>query len=375
MTDADQHDGGLDFLGDKPDIYSVGDLKKRYHPVTVAVFGASGYTGAELMRLLAQHPGVKLLHVTSQQHAGKPVGELFPNLARTGLVFAKHNPAGIAREVQVAFLCLPHRESMTAAKPLRAHGVKVIDLSADFRFRSIRTYEKTYGPHAERDLNKSAAYGLCEIFREDVRRANLVAAPGCYVTSVLLALAPLIQRQIISLDHIVCDVKSGVSGAGRKEEIGLSAAEMHGDFRAYGVTNHRHRPEIEEKLAQLAGREVKITFTPHLLPVARGILSTVYARPFRRWSEERLRTTFEKFYRKSPFVRILPVGVLPRLKGVVGTNECHLAVNFDAHSDTIIVLSAIDNLIKGASGQAVQCFNLMYGLPEETGLTGLGLFP
>lgn len=344
--------------------------------ISCAVIGASGYTGVELVRLLLRHPNAELDVITSRQYAGKRLSDVYPAFTgKTDLKFTHPNVAKLAKRVQAAFLCLPHHEAMNTARKFRDHGVKVIDLSADFRFSSVKTYEKTYGPHSQKGLLKTAVYGLPEIFGEDVRKANLIGAPGCYVTSALLALAPLVQNQLITLTGIVCDSKSGVSGAGRKESLDFMAAELHGNFKAYGIGGHRHRPEIEEKLSQLSGQPAKIVFTPHLLPFSRGILSTIYAQPVRKWQDEALCRVYEKFYRRSPFVKILKGGKSPQIKSVAGTNDCHISAHYDAHAEKIIVVSALDNLLKGASGQATQCFNLMYGLPEDAGLTHLALNP
>jgi N-acetyl-gamma-glutamyl-phosphate reductase len=351
-------------------------MAAHHFKISIAIIGASGYTGTELLRLTLRHPNIHIDTVTSRQYAGKALSEIYPAfLGKTDLKFSKPNYVQIAKRVQAVFLCLPHHEAMDAGKTFRDHGVKVIDLSADFRFSSVKTYEKTYGEHSQKALLKTATYGLCEIFAEDIKRANLVGAPGCYVTSILLALAPLIQNQIITLDSIICDSKSGVSGAGRKEAVDLLASEVNQNFKAYGIANHRHRPEIEEKLSQLAGKDVTIVFTPHLLPITRGILSTIYAKPVRKWKNENLTTIFEKFYKKNTFIKILPDGQSPQIKSVVGTNDCHISAHYDDHSERIIVISALDNLVKGASGQALQCFNLMYGLAEDTGLTNLALVP
>lgn len=344
--------------------------------ISVAVIGASGYTGIELVRLLLQHPQVELNTATSRQYAGQNIEEIYPAFSGcTELKFSKPNLVSIAKKVQAAFLCLPHHEAMDTARLLRNHGVKVIDLSADFRFKAAKTYEKTYGHHSQKELLKTAVYGLPEIFGEDIKRANLVGAPGCYVTSILLALAPLVQNQIITLDSIVCDAKSGTSGAGRKESLDLTLSEAGNNFKAYGIATHRHRPEIEEKLSQLAGQAIKIAFTPHLLPIPRGILSTIYTQPLRKWKPQAIARVYETFYRKSPFVKILADGSSPQIRSVVGTNTCQISAHYDDHAEKLIVVSALDNLIKGASGQALQCFNLMYGFAETTGLNQLALNP
>lgn len=344
--------------------------------IPVAVIGANGYTGIELVRLLLGHPSVKLVAITSRQFAGQPLAQVFPAFAgESKLVFEDLKISVLAKKIKCVFLCLPHHESMETARLFRNAGVKVVDLSADFRFKSATTYENTYGPHTQKGLLQSAVYGLCEIFGKDIAKARLVGAPGCYVTSILLGLAPLVQMQLIAHDSIICDSKSGISGAGRSAKIDMLFAERNENFTAYGLAGHRHRPEIEEKLGILGAQDFKISFTPHLLPVTRGILSTIYAKPIRHWKSEDLTRIYKKFYQSSPFVKILEGGMVPQIKSVVGTNFCHISVHFDAHAERIVVISAIDNLLKGASGQALQCFNLMYGLAETTGLTAVAPSP
>lgn len=349
------------------------------HPqqkISVAVIGASGYTGIELVRLLLEHPHIELEVITSRQFAGKSLKQVFPSFTgHSGLKFESLSVVQIAKVAQAVFLCLPHHESMDTARKFRDYGVKVIDLSADFRFSDVKNYEAAYGPHAQRKLLKEASYGLCELFAHDIQKSFLVGVPGCYVTSILLALAPLMQNQMIVHSHIICDSKSGTSGAGRSANTDQLFAEIDENFYAYAMEGHRHRPEIEEKLSQLAGKTVKIRFTPHLLPIRRGILSTIYVTPIRRLKNEKIIETYKQFYRKSPFVKILPSGESPRIKSVVGTNDCHLSIHYDDHAEVLVIVSAIDNLIKGASGQALQCFNLMFGFPEETGLNRLAISP
>lgn len=344
-------------------------MTESRNKISTAVIGASGYTGLELLRLLLQHPFVDLKIITSRQHNGQALSEVFPQFhGLSDLHFEKFNLQKFAKHIQAVFLCLPHHESMTTARKLRDHGIKVIDLSADFRFQHKSTYEKTYGPHTEKKLLQEAVYGLCEIHKEDIKKSNLIGVPGCYVTSILLALAPLLQNQLVATEKIICDSKSGTSGAGRKVSLDLNHSEVFGNFKAYQIAKHRHRPEIEEKLAHLTGEEVNIVFTPHLLPIKRGILSTIYTYPLRKWKQEKFRKVFQSFYKSSPFVKILPQDQTAEIKNVVGTNFCHLSLHYDDHAETLIILSAIDNLIKGSSGQAMQCFNLMYQFPETTGL-------
>ena len=342
--------------------------------IKTAVIGASGYTGLELVRLLLAHPNTELTTITSRQFAGKKLSQCFPHFS-TNLKFEKLSTVKIAKNNHVVFVCLPHHESMDIAKKIREHGAKVIDLSADFRFESWRTYEKVYGKHKQRKLLKESAYGLCEIFSKEIQNSYLVGAPGCYVTSILLALAPLVQNQMIGLDPIICDSKSGTSGAGRSANISMINSEIHSNFKAYGLTNHRHRPEIEEKLNLLSGSDIKISFTPHLLPISRGILSTIYVRPLRKWNEEKVLRVMNKFYKSSPFVKVLPKGKSPQLKDVIGTNNCLISAHYDDHSEQLILISVLDNLLKGASGQAVQCLNLMCGFDETAGLDHISVYP
>jgi len=352
------------------------DSPTHHEKIPVAIVGATGYTGIELIRLLLGHPLVELTAITSRKHANKKLSTIFPSfIGKTDLVFESLNVNKQGKRNNVIFLCLPHHESMNTAQKFRKMGVKVIDLSADFRFHSAKAYEKIYGKHTQKGLLKNASYGLPEIFGHDVKSSCLVGVPGCYVTSVILALAPLLQNQMIIPTNIICDSKSGTSGAGRSATIDKILAEVHGDFKAYGLTGHRHRPEMEEKLSMLSHKKVKITFTPHLLPISRGLLSTIYVQPLRKWKNERVTKVFKKFYKKSPFVHIMDHGKSPQIKNVVGTNNCQISVHYDDHSEKLIIISALDNLIKGASGQAVQCFNLMCGFAEDTGLTQMGIYP
>lgn len=344
-------------------------------PLRVAIIGASGYTGLELTRLLLSHPHVELTTITSRQFAGQRLAKVFPHFHNTTLVFDKMHVAEVARHNHVVFLCLPHNESMEVAAIIRKNGTKVIDLSADFRFANYKLYEKTYGKHTQKRLLKQAVYGLCEIFAKDIEGSTLTAVPGCYVTSVLLALAPLVQNQMIGLTHIICDCKSGTSGAGRQASLEQLFAERFANFSAYGLSGHRHRPEIEEKLNLLAGKPISVCFIPHLLPVSRGILSTIYVSPMRRWSEAHVLKVMKKFYKRSPFIKVFPRGDAPQLKDVVGTNTCALSAHYDDHAEKLILISVLDNLIKGAAGQAVQCLNLMCGFEETCGLTHLGVNP
>ncbi len=344
--------------------------------IPVAIIGANGYTGIELVRLCLRHPNIKLAAITSRQYKGQALADVFPHFSGLSkLVFEDASVAAIAKRVKCVFLCLPHHESMETAAQFRKIGIKVIDLSADFRFNSAATYEATYGPHTQKKYLKDAQYGLCEIFSESIKKATLVGVPGCYVTSILLALAPLLQYQMIKPTGIICDSKSGTSGAGRSAKTEQLFAEMNDNFYAYGLSGHRHRPEIEEKLSELAGQDIRIAFTPHLLPTTRGILSTIYALPFQKLKSEKITDVYRKFYGNDPFIKILPAGQSPQIKNVAGTNLCQISAVYDDHSERIIITSALDNLLKGASGQAVQCFNLMYNLDEVAGINQIAARP
>lgn len=344
--------------------------------VKVAIVGASGYTGVELLRLLAAHPQVEITCVTARQNAGEEVSALFPSLLqRLDLVCAELDVAQVAAAAEVVFTALPHQSAMAVIPDLLRAGLKVVDLSADYRLRDAAVYEQWYQAHTSPELLAEAVYGLPEIYREKVRGARLVANPGCYPTSVALALAPLITGGLIDLETLVIDSKSGTSGAGRSAKVGSLFCEVNEGFQAYGVGSHRHTPEIEQTLSALAGHEVVINFTPHLLPVNRGILSTCYAKLQGGHSSADLVKIYQDFYRHEPFVRVHPEGRLPNVAYVRGSNFCDLGVVSDPRTGRAIVVSAIDNLVKGAAGQAVQNMNLLLGFAEETGLQALPLFP
>jgi N-acetyl-gamma-glutamyl-phosphate reductase len=344
--------------------------------VKVAIVGASGYTGVELIRLLANHPAVEIACVTSRQNAGEEIAAAFPSLRqRIGLICDNADPQLVAARADIVFTALPHQTAMAVIPDLLAAGSRVIDLSADYRLRDLQTYQQWYQAHTSPELLAEAVYGLPELYREQVKGARLVANPGCYPTSIALALAPLLQQGLIDATTLIIDSKSGTSGAGRSAKVGSLYCEVNEGFAAYGVANHRHTPEIEQTLSDLAGRPVVVNFTPHLLPVNRGILSTVYASltPYR--SSDELLQLFADYYRDEAFVRICPKGTLPNIAYVRGSNYCDLGVVSDSRTGRVIVVSAIDNLVKGAAGQAVQNLNLLLGLPETTGLEALPLFP
>jgi N-acetyl-gamma-glutamyl-phosphate reductase len=342
----------------------------------VGIYGASGYTGQELLRILLNHPHVEVTAVTSRQYKGTVVSDLYPVFTdRTDLVFIDASPEEVAREADFVFLALPHGGAMRVASLFLEAGKKVVDLSADFRLRSAETFEAWYQKHEAPDLIREAVYGLPELYRETIRTARFVANPGCYPTSVILGFAPLLQEGWIDPETLIADSKSGVSGAGREAVVGSLFCEVDEGFKAYKVGQHRHTPEMEQELGVLAGREVPLSFTPHLLPVNRGILSTLYARLTRSASTAEVADLYLRFYRGEPFVRVYRQGTIPNISSVKGTNFCDLGVVSDGRTGRVIVLAAIDNLVKGASGQAVQNMNLMCGFPEDAGLGQLAVFP
>lgn len=337
--------------------------------VRVAVAGASGYTGFELIRLLNGHPGAELRMITSRAQAGKRVDSFYPALRNhCDLAFQTTDPDILASDAELVFTALPHQAAMDLVPELLARGLKVVDLSADYRFRSAEVYEEWYQPHKTPELLSQAVYGLPEIYREEIRSAKLVGNPGCYPTSVILAAAPLLRDSLIDPRTLIADSKSGVSGAGRGASLGVHFCEVNEGFKAYKVAEHRHMPEIEQELSGLAKEPVRITFTPHLVPMSRGILSAVYASLKDGVTAEAVNGAFESFYREAPFVRLCG-GDLPATLQVRGSNYCDLGWRIDKRTQRVIVISVIDNLTRGASGQAVCNMNLMSGLPEDLGLT------
>ncbi len=341
-----------------------------------AIIGASGYTGIELIRLLAHHPELHVACVTSRQYAGKKVSRVFPSLGGfTDLTFEAPDPKSVAAKASTAFTALPHETAMEFVPKLLAEGLKVVDLSADFRFRNAGVYAEWYHTHSSPELLAQAVYGLPELHKEDVRSAQLVGNPGCYPTSAILALAPLLKNRRVDVSTIIVDSKSGASGAGRAPAQGTVFCEVNESFKAYKVGQHRHTPEIEQELSFVAGAPVTITFTPHLTPMNRGILTTVYARILGDPTTEGLLEEMEAFYRDEPFIRVLPPESFPATSNVTGSNFCDLGLRVDGRTGRVVVVSAIDNLVKGASGQAVQNMNLMLGLEETAGLRLVPVFP
>lgn len=341
--------------------------------IKVGIVGGTGYTGVELLRLLSRHPDVELTAITSRKEAGLRVDAMYPSLRGwVDLAFTTPDAANLAG-CDVVFFATPNGIAMQEAVRLVEAGVRVIDLAADFRIKDIAEWEKWYGmTHASPQLVAEAVYGLPEINRDAVRTARVVANPGCYPTAVQLGFLPLIEAEAIDPASLIADCKSGVSGAGRKAEVHTLFAEATDSFKAYGVAGHRHLPEIRQGLATVAGQPVGLTFVPHLTPMVRGIHATLYAR-LRK--EIDLQALFESRYAGERFVDVLPAGSCPETRSVRGSNTCRIAVHRPQGSDTVVVLSVIDNLVKGAAGQAVQNLNLMFGLPESTGLEIVPLMP
>ena len=341
--------------------------------IKVGVVGGTGYTGVELLRLLAQHPHVELAAITSRGEAGTPVADMFPSLRqRVSLRFADPAGAGLDR-CDLVYFATPNGVAMEQARALLDQGVRVIDLAADFRLRDVAQWEQWYSmKHAAPDLVAEAVYGLPELRREQIRSARLVANPGCYPTAVQLGLLPLVETAAVDLAHLVADAKSGVSGAGRKAEVHTLFSEASDNFKAYGVAGHRRLPEIRQGLSQAAGREVSLTFVPHLTPMIRGIHATLYARVT---TQSDFQALYEKRYAGEPFVDVLPPKSHPDTRSVRASNLCRIAVHRPMGGDMLVVLSVIDNLVKGAAGQAVQNMNIMFGFDERAGLAQIPVLP
>jgi N-acetyl-gamma-glutamyl-phosphate reductase len=350
-------------------------MTKGTNQIKIAIIGASGYTGAELVRLLACHPNADIRALTADRNAGKPMSDVFPHLGGLDVPeLIKLEDVDWA-DIDVVFCCLPHgtTQEFIASLP---DSLKIIDLSADFRLSNTKTYAEWYGyDHLAPDLQKDAVYGITELARDAIKAARLVANPGCYPTSALLPLVPLIDAKQIDTDNIIIDAKSGVTGAGRSAKEGTLYAEVTEGIHAYGVAGHRHAPEIEQGLSAAAGSDIIVNFTPHLMPMNRGILSTIYVSLANGASASDLHATLKKKYAKEPFVRVLPEGSVPHTRHVRGSNHCLIGVVADRLKGRAVIVSVIDNLVKGASGQAVQNMNLVCGLDETTGLQQEPLFP
>ena len=347
----------------------------------VGVVGASGYSGEELVRLMLVHPAAELRAVTSRQYAGQTIAQVFPKFSQYGLArtlrFSDPNPDLLAKQCDIVFLALPHGVAAEFAVPLLNAGVRIIDLSADFRLKCAETYREFYGcEHPAPELLGRSVYGLPEMYRARIKDALLVASPGCYPTSILLPLIPLLRAKLVKPDSIIANSLSGVSGAGRKAELDYLFVECNESVRPYGVPKHRHLSEIEQELSAAAGEKIKIQFMPHLIPVNRGILSTIYAAPATHFGtagelkalSEQIEDTYRSAYSDEPFVRLLDGKSLPDTKNVVSTNVIEFAWRLDPRTGRLILMSAEDNIVKGASGQAVQSMNIMCGFPETSGL-------
>ena len=350
-------------------------MARTTNRLRVGILGASGYTGAELVRLLARHPQVEIRLLTADRQAGRPLAEVFPHLGGLALPPLVRVEEAAWDGLDLAFCALPHGTTQEVVAALPAH-LKVVDLSADFRLADADAYRTWYGrPHRAPDLQREAVYGLTELKRRQIAPARLVANPGCYPTSAQLPLVPLLEAGEIAAEDIIIDAKSGVTGAGREAKQANLYAEVSEGVQAYGIAGHRHAPEIEQGLSEAAGRPIVVNFTPHLMPMSRGILASIYVRLADGAEPEDLRRTLQRRYEGEPFVRVLPAGQAPATRHVRGANHCLIGVFADRVPGRAILLSVIDNLVKGASGQAVQNMNVMAGLPETAGLEQEPLFP
>jgi len=342
----------------------------------VSVLGATGYAGAELLRLLYGHPEAEVRHITSESHTGERIDELFPHL--TGFydmeLESMKEISSLGADSDFVFICLPHGHAMEVGRALAGMPVRIIDLGADYRFSNTKVYEEWYHvPHTYEEAER--VYGLAEIYREDIKGAKIIGNAGCFTTASILALAPLAKQHLIEVNTIIVDAKSGVSGAGRSPKQGNHFPELYDNFKAYNVAKHRHTPEIEQAIADLSGEDTVINFTPHLVPMSRGILATCYASLKQGVAPELVDAAYEKIYGKEYFIRLRGRGAYPSTKDVRGSNFCDIAWHIDERTNRVIVLSAIDNLVKGAAGQAVQNFNIACGFDEKRGLDFTPIYP
>lgn len=339
----------------------------------VGILGATGYTGQELLRILNNHPEAEVVYIGSSTSAGKKIAEIYPHLTDSNTLTLEEEKVP---DVDLLFMALPHGIAAARSEELLARGIKIIDLGADFRLQRPEVYEEWYKlKHPNTQILNQAVYGLPELYRQEIKGRNLIANPGCYPTASLLSLVPLLQGGLVQKEGIVIDAKSGVSGAGRGMNQALHFAEVNENFKAYGVGEHRHTPEIEQQLGLAAGSPVIINFTPHLVPMIRGILVTIYADVKGEISEKELRSCWEDRYADQPFIHLLPEGVWPQTKYCLGSNHAFLQLKYDPRTGKTVLVGVIDNLVKGASGQAIQNMNIMFGLPETTGLETTGLWP
>ncbi len=344
-------------------------------PIRVSIIGASGYGGGELVRLLVGHPEVRLVHLTAESRKAEPYGEVFPNLRGfVSHVTEEANLEAIGADSDVVFFALPNGMPMTMA-PKLGSKVKIVDLGADFRLKDLATYKQWYkADHACPDLLSESVYGQPELHREEIKSARVIGNPGCYPTAALIAIAPYVQANVVEGNGIIVDAKSGVSGAGRGASMGVHFSEVNENVKPYNVAAHRHGPEMEQEVAALAGAPMTVTFTPHLIPMTRGILATVYMRLVHSMTTAEAEGVLLEAYAHEPFVRVLPGG-LPETKATFGSNYCDVAVRVDPRGKVLIVMAAIDNLVKGASGQAIQNMNLMCGVSERTGIDRPPIYP
>ncbi len=343
----------------------------------VFICGGSGYTGGELLRILSNHPGIIVNGVTSERSAGKSVADLFPHLRRfSDLIYEHLRKEVILGKADLFFMALPHGESQEAVDFFFRHGKMVIDLSADYRLRDHGVYAEWYKvPHRFQKTLKKAVYGLPELYRNKIKKSSLIANPGCYPTGAILGLLPALRNNIINVSGLVIDSKSGATGAGRKADIAVSFCEVNEGFKAYAAGTHRHTPEIEQEISLIHGKNIRVNFTPHLLPADRGILTTMYATLSRKLVADEILKAYRNMYKNEPFVRVLDYGLYPNIKYVRGTNYCDIGLKLNERTNTLIMITAIDNLVKGASGQAVHNMNIMLGFDEKTALDTSALFP
>lgn len=363
--------------------------------IKAGIIGATGYAGAELVRLLKQHPSIEMVALTTQQYAGLPFEEVYPHLMdRINLRGEKLDVPALVAKCDVIFVSLPHGHALPIAQEVTRQEKKMIDIGADLRLKDPVTYAEWYQDNlasswittsedacptltkaAHTRLLSQAVYGLPELHRQEIKQAQLVANPGCYPTGAILGLAPLLKSKIVKKNSIIIDAKSGISGAGRGLSLNTHYCEVNENIKAYNVATHRHTPEIEQELSLLVGEEVKVSFVPHLAPMTRGIFSTIYAQLSVSISSQEILDLYHTFYAREHFIRVMPPHILPGTKMVAGSNYCALGITIDARTGRVIILSAIDNLIKGASGQAVQNMNIMFGFPETTAIEEPGIYP
>lgn len=344
--------------------------------IKIGIVGGTGYTGVELLRILAVHPETEVVCITSRSEAGMPVADMYPNLrGHFDLAFSEPDPA-VLSGCDLVFFATPHGVAMRMMPELMNAGVRVVDLSADFRLKDLDVWSQWYGmPHETPEWVEKAVYGLPEVRREEIRQAQLVANPGCYPTAVQLGFLPLLEQGLVDPARLIADAKSGASGAGRQGNIGMLHGEVGESFKAYGASGHRHLPEIRQGLSQAAGKDVGVTFVPHLVPMIRGIEATLYAELSDPADFDRLQALYEERYRHEPFVDVMPFGSHPETRSVRGANQCRMALHRQEQSNIVIVSSVIDNLVKGAAGQAIQNMNVMFGLDETSGLNAPALLP